>query len=154
MLTAAYSASKRSLSSLIVLAGFIALSVGLSGCAGVVSPSNGQGSPDPTGTLAISNVQANSATSSSVQLSWATNEASTSAVDYGTTAAYGASTPVSSTMVMVHQMALTGLAPGTTYHFRVRSTAGKDSSSSPDQTFSTTGGNNTAPSVQVTSPAA
>jgi Bacterial Ig domain/Carboxypeptidase regulatory-like domain len=154
MLKATFSASKRSLFSLIALAGFVALSLGLSGCAGVVSPSNGQGSPDPTGSLAISNVQAGGATNSSVQLSWATNQASTSAVDYGTTTAYGATTPVSSTMVMTHQMAVTGLAQGTTYHFRVRSTTGSDSASSPDQICTTTGGNNAPPSVQVTSPAA
>src|SRR5580704_183619 len=153
MLRAAFSASRRSPFFLIALAGLVALSLGLSGCAGVVSTSGGQGTTDPTGSLAISNVQASGATNSSVQLSWATNEPATSAIDYGTTAVYGATTPVSSTMVTAHQMALTGLAQGTTYHFRVRSTTSSATATSPDQTFSTAG-NNTPPSVQVTSPAA
>src|ERR1700722_17158484 len=153
MLRAAFSASRRSPFSLIALAGLVALSLGLSGCAGVVSTSGGQGTTDPTGSLAISNVQASGATNSSVQLSWATNEPATSAIDYGPTAVYGATTPVSSTMGTAHQMGLSGLAQAPTYHFRVRSANGSTTAASPDQTFSTMG-NNAPPSVQVTSPAA
>src|ERR1700722_4417459 len=153
MSSAAFSASRRSLFFFLTLA-VVALSLGLSGCAGVVSSTNAGTTSDPTGSLSISNVQASGATNSSVQLSWATNEPATSAIDYGTSTAYGASTPASSTMVTAHQMALTSLAQGTTYHFRVRSTSGSDSAASSDQTFSTSGGKNTPPSVQVTSPAA
>jgi hypothetical protein len=152
MLSAAFSASRRSLIFLLTLAG-VALSLVLSGCAGVVTATNG-GTTSPTGNLSISNIQASGATNSSVQLSWATNEPATSAVDYGTTSAYGASTPVSSSMATAHQMTLTGLAQGTTYHFRVRSASGSDSAASSDQTFATSGSSNTPPSVQVTSPAA
>src|SRR6202451_1824376 len=152
MLSAAFSASRRSLIFLLTLAG-VALSLVLSGCAGVVTATNG-GTTSPTGNLSISNVQASGATNSSVQLSWATNEPATSAIDYGTTTAYGVTTPASSTMVTAHQMALTALAQGTTYHFRVRSTSGSDSAASSDQTFSTSGSSNTPPSIQVTSPAA
>ena len=153
MSSADFSASKRSPFLLLALAGAVALSLGLSGCAGVVSPTNGGTGSNPTGALTISNVQSSGVTNSSVQLSWATNEPATSAIDYGTTSVYGASTPVSSTMVTTHQMSLTGLAQGTTYHFRVRSAAGSDTAASPDQTFSTLG-NNAPPSVEVTSPAA
>lgn len=153
MLRAFHSASARSRFFLLTLAGLLALSLGLSGCAGIVSPSNGEGSSNPGGTLAISNVQASGATNTSVQLNWTTNEASTSAIDYGTTSVYGVSTPVSSKMVTAHQMTLSSLAQGTTYHFRVRSTTSTDNASSSDQTFSTTGGSNTPPSVQITSPA-
>jgi Big-like domain-containing protein/carboxypeptidase family protein/SdrD B-like protein len=152
MSSAAFSASRRPLFFLLTLAG-VALSLALSGCAGVISPTNAGTTSDPTGSLSISNVQASGATNSSVQLSWATNEPATSAIDYGTTTAYGVTTPVSSSMVTAHHMALAALAQGTTYHFRVRSTSGTDSAASSDQTFSTTGGN-TPPSVQVTSPAA
>src|SRR3984957_9075586 len=153
MSSAAFSASRRSLFFFLTLA-VVALSLGLSGCAGVVSSTNAGTTSDPTGSLSISNVQASGATNSSVQLSWATNEPATSAIDYGTSTAYGASTPASSTMVTANQMALTSLAQGTTYHFRVGSTSGSDSAASSDQTFSTSGGKNTPPSVQVTSPAA
>ena len=103
---AASSARKRSRFFLLTLAGSIALSLGLSGCAGIVSPSNGEGTSNPGGTLSISNVQASGATNTSVQLNWTTNEASTSAIDYGTTSVYGVSTPVSSKMVTAHQMTL------------------------------------------------
>src|SRR5579863_4663972 len=153
MLTAAFSASRRSLFLLIALAGTIVLSLGLNGCAGVVSTTNAGTSSNPSGNLSISNVQASGATSSSVQLSWATNQPATSAIVYGTTTAYGVSTPVSNTMVTAHQMTLGNLAQGTTYHFQVRSTDGSGAASSSDQTFSTMGGNNAPPSVQVTSPA-
>jgi hypothetical protein len=132
------------------------LSFGFAGCAGVVSPSGATPTP-PTPTpssLTISNVQASGATSSSVQLVWATNVASTSAIDYGTTPSYGTSTPVNTTMVTAHQMGISSLAAGTTYHYRVRSSAGSTSAASNDQTFSTAGGVDTIPpSVTVTSPA-
>src|SRR5579871_1358342 len=99
MLTAAFSASRRSLFLLIALAGTIFVSLGLSGCAGVVSTTNAGTSSNPSGTLSISSVQASGATNSSVQLTWSTNQPSTSAIVYGTTPAYGVSTPVSGIMV-------------------------------------------------------
>ena len=154
MLTAAFSASRRPRFFLIALAGVVALSLVLSGCAGVISSTTGTGTSGGDGSLSISNVQSSGATNSSVQLSWATNEPATSAIDYGTTSVYGATTPVSSAMVTAHQMGLTGLAQGTTYHFRVRSTTGTATAASSDQTFATLGGNNAPPTVQVTSPAA
>src|ERR1700742_1266098 len=120
MASAAFSASRRSKHFIIALAGTLALILGLGGCAGVVTPTNGGTTTDPGGSLAITNVQSSGATNSSVALSWATNDPSTSAVDYGTTSVYGVSTPVSGTMVTAHQMTLTGLKQGTTYHFRVR----------------------------------
>ncbi len=154
MLTAAFSASRRPRFFLIALAGVVALSLVLSGCAGVVSSTTGTGTSGGDGSLSISNVQSSGATNSSVQLSWATNEPATSAIDYGTTSVYGATTPVSSAMVTAHQMGLSGLTQGTTYHFRVRSTTGTATAASSDQTFATLGGNNAPPTVQVTSPAA
>jgi hypothetical protein len=52
--------------------------------------------------------------------------AATSSVDYGSTIAYGNSTPVDSTMVTNHQMTLSGLAAGTTYYYQVNSTDSKN----------------------------
>src|SRR5882724_2811259 len=156
MLSAALSASRRAFLLLTVVTSFTFLSLGLAGCAGVVSPSNGQTStPTPTG-LTISNVQAGAMTPTSAQLSWATNLPSTSAIDYGTTSSYGVSTPANTSMVTTHQMGITSLAAGTTYHFRVRSAAGSSTATSNDQTFSTPGGtaDATPPSVEITSPAA
>ena len=92
----------------------------LNGCAGVLSGTN---TPPPT--LSITNVQAVSTTTNSSQIIWTTNVAADSAVDYGTTPSYGTSTPVDPTMVTSHQVALSGLAAGTTYYYQVRSTDSK-----------------------------
>ncbi|MCK6561741.1 VCBS repeat-containing protein [candidate division KSB1 bacterium] len=71
---------------------------------------------------AIANVAAGSITASSAVISWETNEASDSQVEYGLTSAYGFATPVAGERVTSHQVVLSGLAAGTTYHFRVKST--------------------------------
>jgi hypothetical protein len=87
-------------------------------------------------------------------VNWSTNIAANSAIDYGTSASYGASTPANNSMVTSHQMAVTGLATGTVYHFRVRSTdANNDLAVSSDMTFATAG-DTTPPTVSITSPAA
>jgi hypothetical protein len=153
MVSAALSADRSRFRLLTVILSITLLSFALVGCAGVVNPSNG---PTPTPTdVAITSVQASGVTASSVQLSWATNVPATSAIDYGTTAAYGASTPVDPSMVMNHQMAVTKLAAATTYHYRVRSAAGSSTAASNDQMFSTAGSaDSTPPSVAITSPAA
>jgi hypothetical protein len=54
-------------------------------------------------------------------ISWTTNTASDTQVEYGPTAAYGNTTAVDTARVTSHSRALTGLAPGTVYFFRVRS---------------------------------
>src|SRR6266481_154926 len=92
----------------------------LSGCTGLVSGANTTPS-----TLAITNVQTTSITTSSSQIVWATNVPANSSVDYGTTTAYGNSTPVDSAMVTSHQVTLSGLAAGTTYYYQVNSTDSK-----------------------------
>src|SRR5256885_4435682 len=96
----------------------------LSGCSGLVSSANSTGNPPPT-TLDVTNVQAGSVTTSSSQVIWTTNVPANSSVDYGTTTAYGNSTPVDSTMVTSHQMTLSGLAAGTTYYYQVNSSDSK-----------------------------
>ncbi len=121
------------------------------GCSGLVTANNGSGSPT---TLAISGVQATAPTTSGFQVSWSTNLAANSIVDYGSTASYGSSTPTNNTMVTSHQVAVTGLAAGKLYHFRVRSTdASNSNATSPDMTLTTTaGGDTTPPTVSITAP--
>src|SRR5216684_1148065 len=92
----------------------------LSGCTGLVSGANTSPS-----TLIITNVQTGSVTTSSSQVVWTTNVPANSSIDYGTTTAYGNSTPVDSAMVTSHQMTLSGLAAGTTYYYQVNSTDSK-----------------------------
>src|SRR5712692_10129050 len=95
----------------------------LSGCTGLVSGANSTGNPPST--LVITNIQTGSITTSSSQVVWTTNVPADSSVDYGTTIAYGTSTPVNSAMVTSHQMTLSGLAAGTTYYYQVNSTDSK-----------------------------
>ncbi len=66
--------------------------------------------------LTSSNVTATTAT-----ITWTTNEAATSQVDYGTTTSYGQSTPLNATLVTPHSVALSGLSASTLYHYRARS---------------------------------
>ena len=69
----------------------------------------------------ISAVVATVVTSSSVTITWTTNEPATSQVDYGLTTSYGSSSPLDTTLVTAHSVTLTGLAANSTYDFRVRS---------------------------------
>src|SRR3989449_4997214 len=69
----------------------------------------------------ISLVSAFNISSSQATISWATNEASDSQVDYGLTTAYGSSTPLNSSVLTAHAVTLTGLLATTTYHYRVKS---------------------------------
>lgn len=68
----------------------------------------------------ISNILASNATASTVNISWLTDEASTSEVEYGTSQSYG-STTSDATLVTNHSVTLTGLSSSTTYNFRVNS---------------------------------
>jgi len=94
--------------------------------------------PPDTTPPAISAVAMGSITASAATVSWTTDEASSSQVDYGATPAYGASTPFDSSLVLSHAVALSGLAAGTTYHYRVKSQdAAGNLATSPDFNFTT-----------------
>jgi hypothetical protein len=69
---------------------------------------------------------------------WRTDQPGTSQVNYGATASYGSSTAKDSTLVTYHQQTITGLSPGTTYHFQVVSIDGSNNTAaSVDYTFTT-----------------
>jgi glucose/arabinose dehydrogenase/PKD repeat protein len=70
----------------------------------------------------ISAVASSNVTSSSATITWTTNETATSRVEYGTTTAYGSSTPLDPTLLTAHRVVVSGLAAQTTYNYRVRST--------------------------------
>ncbi|MCK1597287.1 LamG-like jellyroll fold domain-containing protein [Bradyrhizobium sp. 164] len=69
----------------------------------------------------ISGQTATNITGSTARVTWTTNEAATSRVEYGLTTGYGSSTTLDTALVTAHSVALTGLAPNTTYNYRVRS---------------------------------
>jgi hypothetical protein len=78
------------------------------------------GSSDTT-PPAISGVYGSSITASTATITWTTDEASNSQIEYGTTTSYGSSTALNSSMVTSHSQTLSGLAPDTLYYYRVRS---------------------------------
>ncbi len=71
------------------------------------------------GDLIIGNVAVSSITESSAVVTWNTNAPASSRVDYGTSPAYGSSSPVGTELVTSHSVTLDGLVGGTHYHFRV-----------------------------------
>ncbi len=76
--------------------------------------------PDTTGPV-ISNVVALASTGGTAQISWTTNEASNSSVNYGTSPTALSSSLSDEAMVSSHQLTLSGLAVSTTYYYRVTS---------------------------------
>ncbi len=84
----------------------------------------------------ISSVTSMNVSSSAGTIMWTTNEASDSQIEYGTTASYGSSTTIDSTLVTAHSQTLSNLQASMLYHYRVKS---KDAAGnlqvSPDYTF-------------------
>ncbi|MFN2386961.1 MAG: hypothetical protein ABR576_11875 [Thermoanaerobaculia bacterium] len=72
----------------------------------------------------------------SAQIYWSTSVATDGQVEYGTTGAYGALSPLQSNRTTSHVVSVGSLVPATLYHLRVRS---RDASGnlllSPDGTF-------------------
>lgn len=92
--------------------------------------------PDNTAPV-ISNITVSNITTSSVRITWTTDEAANSVVEYGLTNSYG-STQSDSSLVTSHTIDLTGLSANTTYHYRVKSTdAANNTAQSSDNTFTT-----------------
>jgi len=113
---------------------------------------NASGIDTPADTIApvISGVAASAITGASANATWATDETSTSQVEYGLTATYGSTTTLDATMTATHSVALTGLAANTTYHYRVISKdAAGNATTSGDFTFTTTGSTTTPKSGDV-----
>jgi chitodextrinase len=102
----------------------------------------------------VSTVSASSISSSAGTITWVTNEASDSQVDYGLTTAYGSSTPLNSSLLTAHAVTLSGLLATTTYHYRVKSRdAAGNLATSADFTL-TTLIDTTPPTVSITAPTA
>ena len=80
-------------------------------------------------------------------VSWATDEAASSQVEFGVTSSYGSSTAVDAALVTGHSVTLGSLASGTLYHYRVKSRdAAGNLAVGVDRTFTTTA-DTTAPVI-------
>lgn len=84
----------------------------------------------------ISNVTSSSITSSSATITWTTNQAADSKVNYGLTTGY-TSQKTDSAQTTSHTIALTGLAANTTYHYQCVSQNANGTATSTDYTFKT-----------------
>ncbi len=88
--------------------------------------------------LAVTNVGSTAVGTTTATITWITNTGATSQVEYGTSTAYGTQTVLDSTTVTAHSQTLSGLIPGTVYHYRVRSSNSSGTSvTSGDYTFTT-----------------
>jgi phosphodiesterase/alkaline phosphatase D-like protein len=123
------------------------IAASMAGCAGTVGlPSGNSGSAD-TLPPAISGVIANPGSTNAV-ISWSTNEAADSQVDYGTTSSYGQSTALSTALVAAHSLSLRSLTVSTLYHYRVKSRdAAGNLATGADATFTTLATPDTTPPV-------
>lgn len=93
----------------------------------------------------ITNVTVTVVSSTSVQVTWTTNEAADSKVRYGVTTDYG-SEKYDATLVTSHELTLTGLTANTQYHYEVIS-SGSTVAIDADATFSTPAASTTAPAA-------
>lgn len=97
---------------------------------------NASTSTPPVSTLAVSNVETASVGTSTARITWSTNREADGRVEYGTTNAYSAQSPIGS-VSLSHEVRLTNLAPDTLYYYQVVSTAGGASARSGSHEFTT-----------------
>ncbi len=104
-------------------------------------------SPDTTPPV-MSAIQSSSITTSSVTISWTSNEAADTQIQYGTTTSYGNTTTLNASMVTSHSQSVSGLSSSTLYHYRVLSRdAAGNLTTSADYTFTTSTPPDTTPPV-------
>jgi len=92
-----------------------------------------------SGMPTITNVQSTNITDIGATITWNTDMATTSQVEYGLTPSYGSATTLDSNPVVAHSVGITGLAANTTYNYRVVSTAAGGTATSGNYTFKTNG---------------
>jgi hypothetical protein len=76
---------------------------------------------DETTPPVISSVSVSNITGTGATVTWSTNEAADSQVEYGLTTSYGSTTTLDTSLVTSHSVNLNGLTQNTTYYFRVKS---------------------------------
>lgn len=88
------------------------------------------------GPPSVSGVTATNIGPTTAAITWNTNQASDSTVNYGTTTSYGLRVS-NAQAVTSHSISLSGLIPGTVYHYRCASTNANGTGTSTDRTFTT-----------------
>lgn len=100
----------------------------------------------PPTQINISNVGVTDVSSSSATVTWTTDAASTSQVDYGLDSNYGSNSDTDNSLVTSHTVTLNNLESNTGYHFQVVSTT-------PDGGYANSGDNTLLTAVQDNTPA-
>jgi hypothetical protein len=94
--------------------------------------------PADTTAPVITAMAASAVGQTDASIGWTTDENADTLVEYGPTSAYGASTPLNTTLTTAHSAALSGLTAGTVYHYRVKSKdAAGNLATSADAAFTT-----------------
>src|SRR5579862_4605470 len=113
-----------------------ALSMNRTSADATFSTTGGAAPPAPSAPV-ISAVSTSNVVTSSAFVNWTTDQATTGAVDFGTTTGYGA-TATDATSTTSHSLLISNLTAGTSYHYRVRATNAQSlSTTTADFTFST-----------------
>jgi hypothetical protein len=85
---------------------------------GTTTPGNASGGNNDTTSPTLSNIQVLALSANTASITWSTEEAANSRIEYGQSTNYG-STQSDTNMVTNHVIHLSGLLPGTTYNYRV-----------------------------------
>jgi hypothetical protein len=102
--------------------------------------------PQPPNAPVISALVSSGLTTTSATITWNTDQASNSQVEFGTTAAYGSRSALNTALVTAHTAVLTGLTAGTTYNFAALSANSSGLlATSGNLAFSTLAATSTAP---------
>ncbi len=105
--------------------------------------------PPDTTAPTISGITLSAVTGTGATISWTTNENADTQVFYGLTSGYGSQTTLNATLGTSHTVSISGLSPGTAYHYQVRSKdAAGNTASSVDNIITTQS------SADTTAPAA
>ena len=100
--------------------------------------SKGGAAPVPAGAPSVSPPTVTGVTTNSATIVWATDQPSSSQVEYGTSPTYGSLSAYNSSLSTTHSVKLTALVPGVTYNFAAHSTnAAGQIGSSANATFTT-----------------
>ncbi len=97
-------------------------SAGLSSASPNASFATASGGPAPQ----IQNLASWGISGNSITIAWWTDQPSTASVQFGTTPAFGQSSPLPAGLSQNYQVTLSGLSDGTTYYFRVQATSGSN----------------------------
>ena len=102
------------------------------------TPTSPPADPSTGAAPTLGAIAAGSVTTTGATITWTTDQAADSQVEYGRTSSYGSSTALNSAAVTGHSVNVSGLTAGTLYHYRVKSrNAAGQLAVSDDQVFQT-----------------